>query len=211
MSVAEYTAAFVSIMIGLALADLATSLQRLLRAGPRVKWDILAPAAALLTTAFVINVWWTMYSVLSRMERLSVAAFIPDLVSLVLLFCLASSSLPDRVDEEGLDLRRYYEQNRRWLWRLFAAYTFWVTLLVLVRYIGGGATLVQIAGATLPNLFLLVLMLTLAHSARRGIHVAGIAVLLLITAFAWLPQEVRGARSADQALPKAAAAAPLRS
>jgi hypothetical protein len=53
--VAEYVAAFISIMVGLALADLATSFQRLLRAGKRVKWDLLTPASATLVTAFVIN------------------------------------------------------------------------------------------------------------------------------------------------------------
>jgi hypothetical protein len=190
MTVAEYTAAFVSIMIGLALADLATSLQRLLRAGPRVKWDILTPAAALLSAAFVINVWWTMFAVLSQVERLSVASFIPDLVSLVLLFCLASSALPDEVPQDGLDLRDYYERNRRWLWRLFAAYTCWVTLLALIRGVSAGATAGQIAGSTVPNLVLLAVMLTLSRTSRRGIHIAGIAALLLVTALAWLPQEV---------------------
>jgi hypothetical protein len=221
MSVAEYIAAFVSIMIGLALADLATSLQRLLRAGPRVKWDIFTPAAALLTTAFVINVWWTMYAVLSKMERLSVAAFVPDLVSLVLLFCLASSSLPDHVGDDGLDLRDYYERNRRWFWRLFAGYTLWVTLVVLVRHVSGGANAGQIAGATLPNTFLLVMMLALSRTGRRSVHFAGISVLLLVTALAWLPQEVRGnaaglglpgaATGAQQQPARPVAAAPLRS
>lgn len=191
MSVAEYTAAFVSIMIGLALADLATSLQRLLRAGRRVKWDVLTPAAALLTAAFVINVWWTMYAMLSQVERLTVASFIPDLVSLVLLFCLASSALPDAVPEDGLDLREYYERNRPWLWRLFAAYTFWVSLLFLIRGIAVEATAGQLAGGTVPNLVLLMLMLTLSRTSRRAIHIAGIAALLLVTALAWLPQEVR--------------------
>jgi hypothetical protein len=206
MSVAEYTAAFVSIMVGLALADLAVSLQRLLRAGPRVRWDLLTPAAALLATGFVINIWWTMYASLSRVERLSVASFIPDLVTLVLLFCLASSALPDAVPDEGLDLRVYYERNRRWLWRLFAAYTVWVTLVVLVRFLAAGATAGQVARATIPNLVLMALMLTLARSGRRALHVAVLAVLLLVTALAWLPQEVRG--GAERPAP--AAAVPVR-
>jgi hypothetical protein len=62
MSIAEYVAGFVSIMIGLALADLATSLQRLLRGGAKVRWDLLTPATALLVIASVISVWWQMFS-----------------------------------------------------------------------------------------------------------------------------------------------------
>jgi hypothetical protein len=204
MSVAEYTAAFVSIMIGLALADLATSMQRLLRAGQLVKWDILTPAAALLTAGFVINVWWTMYGALSQVERLSIASFIPELVTLVLLFCLASSALPDEVGPKGIDLRLYYENNRRWLWRLFAAYVFWVTLVVLVRGLSKEASVGQVAAGTVPNLLLFVLMLALSRTSRRRVHMAGIAILLLVTALAWLPQEVRGAANP----PAPAAAAP---
>ncbi len=99
MSIAEYVAGFISIMIGLALADLATSFQRLLRSGARVTWDLLTPATALLVTAFVINVWWAMFSALNAIRSLSLAAFIPDMIGLLLLFCLASSALPDEVEE----------------------------------------------------------------------------------------------------------------
>lgn len=74
MSVAEYVAAFISILIGLALADLATSFQKLLRAGNRVRWNLLTPATAVLVTAFVINVWWSMFGTLNAMRSISVGA-----------------------------------------------------------------------------------------------------------------------------------------
>ena len=190
MSVAEYIAAFVSIIIGLALADLVTSLQRLLRAGRRVSWDWLTPMAALLTMAFVINVWWTMYGSLLRLDRISVAAFVPDLISLLLLFSIASSALPDEVPAEGLVLSRFYEDNRRWFWRLFALYTLWVTVVNGVRAASGGASAGTLAGVTVPNLVLATLMVVLASTPRRRIHYAIVALLLVVTALAWLPQEV---------------------
>jgi hypothetical protein len=189
MSVAEYVAAFVSIMVGLALADLATSLQRLLRAGERVRWDFLTPAAAVLTTAFVINVWWVTFDTLNAMRSISVGGFIPDLISLLLLFCLASSALPDEVGEE-LILADYYRDNQRRFWGLFAVYTIWVTILVAVRGSLAGAAWQSLIGNVVPNLVLAALMLVLVVTRRRWAHVLIITLLLVITGLAWLPQEI---------------------
>lgn len=189
MSVAEYIASFISIMIGLALADLATSLQRLLRGGRRVRWDLLTPLAAILVTAFVINVWWTMFATLNQARSISVASFIPDLISLLLLFCLASSALPDEVGER-LDLADYYRDNRRRFWGLFALYTGWVTLVIGARSQLTGDPPGRFLSAILPNLVLAGLMLVLVATPRRWIHLLVIAILLVTTGLAWLPQEL---------------------
>ncbi|HZG08571.1 MAG TPA: hypothetical protein VEZ70_06300 [Allosphingosinicella sp.] len=197
MSVAEYVAAFISIMIGLALADLATSLQRLLRAGARVRWDYLTPAAAILVTAFIINVWWAMFGALNAMRSLTVAGFIPDLISLLLLFCLASSALPDEIGER-LDLADYYRSTRTWLWGLFALYTIWVTIVVGARTVAANASMGAFLGNVVPNAVLASLMLVLAVTDRRWVHAALISLLLLVTAAAWLPQELAGANPSGQ-------------
>ena len=191
MSVAEYIAAFISIMIGLALADLATSLQRLLRAGRRVKWDLLTPAAAILVTAFVINVWWASFGLLNAMSSISVAGFIPDLIALLLLFCLASSALPDEVGET-LDLADYYRGNSRRFWSLFAMYTAWVTVVGGVRAALAGASPGSMIGIVVPNLLLTALMAVLIWTPRRWVHVLVIVLILVISGLAWLPQEIRG-------------------
>lgn len=190
MSVAEYIASFISIMVGLALADLATSLQRLLRAGGHVRWDIFTPASAVLVTAFVINVWWAMFGALNSMGSISVAAFIPDLISLVLLFCLASSVLPDDLPERG-DLAAYYDENRKRFWTLFVTYTLWVTAVIAVRGSLGGKSGADLIGSIVPNLLLSGLMLLLLWTPRRVVHLIVVALLLAISATAWLPQELR--------------------
>ena len=189
MSIAEYVAGFISIMIGLALADLATSLQRLLRGGARVKWDVLTPAAALLVTAFVINVWWAMFGALNAIRSLSLAAFIPDMIGLLLLFCLASSALPDEVRED-MDLAAYYSDNRRRIWGLFAAYTIWTTIVAGGRGWSAGLSSGAMVGTVVPNLVLASLMLLLMATSRKWVHLVVIALLLLTTGLAWLPQEI---------------------
>lgn len=194
MSLAEYLTGFISIIVGLALADLATSLQRLLRRGSGVKWDLLTPAAALLVTAFIINVWWATFDSLQAMRSISVGAFLPDLVALLLLFLLASSALPDEVGEDGCDLAAYYRDNRKRFWILFALYTLWVTLTSGVRATLNDAGLGTLAGAVIPNLVLASLMLLLVAVSKKWVHALVIALLLVTTAIAWLPAELgRGA------------------
>jgi hypothetical protein len=189
VSVAEYIAAFISIVIGLSLADLATSLQRLLRAGERVKWDPLAPAAAILVAAFIINVWWTSFESLNALRSISVAVFIPDLISLLLLFCLASSALPDEVPAT-LDLADYYRENRRQFWSLFVFYIVWVTAVAGLRAQLAGVPGNAMIGTVAPNLVLTSLMLVLIWTPRRWVHGLVIALLLAIIGSAWLPQEL---------------------
>lgn len=176
-------------MIGLALADLVVSLQRLLRAGKRVRWDWLTPAAAVLVTAFIINVWWAMFGTLNAMRSLSVAGFIPDLIALLILFCLASSALPDEIGE-SMELADYYQDNRTRFWGLFASYTLWVTLVAGVRSVGANASGASMAGTVLPNVFMASLMILLVATSRRWVHASVIALLLVITGLAWLPQEL---------------------
>jgi hypothetical protein len=178
-------------MIGLALAELATSLQRLLRAGRRVKWDMLTPAAAILVTAFVINVWWESFGAFNAMSSISVAGFIPNLIALLLLFCLASSALPDEVPET-LDLANYYRENRRRLWSLFALYTGWVTVVAGVRANLAGAPPGAMMRIVVPNLLLIALMAVLIRTPRRWVHMLVIVLILVIVGSAWLPQELKG-------------------
>lgn len=176
-------------MIGLALADLATSLQRLLRGGNRVRWNWLTPVAAILVTAFIINVWWAMFGTLNAMRSLSVGGFIPDLISLLILFCLASSALPDEVGD-SLDLAEYYQDNRSRFWGLFALYTLWVTFVAGVRSATAGAALSSLVGTVLPNLLMASLMILLVATSRKWVHAVVIAFLLIVTGLAWLPQEL---------------------
>jgi flagellar biosynthesis protein FliQ len=189
VTIAEYVAGFISIMLGLALADLATSLQRLLRGGAKVKWDLLTPATALLVTAFVINVWWAMFGALNAIRSLSLAALIPDIVGLLLLFCLASSVLPDEVRDDT-DLSLYYSENRKRIWGLFATYTIWTTIVIGWRGLSAGLSAGTMIGSVVPNLLLASLMLLLVGTSRRWVHLLVIGLLLATTGLAWLPQEL---------------------
>jgi hypothetical protein len=120
MSAADYLSTFVSIVLGLALADLATSLHRLLRARSCVKWDWLAPLAAFGAMVVIVMSWWELYD--NFTGRVALGRFLPILFSLLLLFLLAAAAFPDDVPDEGIDLRAYYLDNRTYFWGIFALF-----------------------------------------------------------------------------------------
>ncbi len=120
----EYLLILLSIVLGLAIADLCVSLNRLLGAGARVKWDWLAPLAALLAMEMVVTRWWLWFADAGLLRNVTYAMYLVLILTGVLLFLLAAAALPDEVGDEGVDLRAYYATTARRFWLTFAAY--WV-------------------------------------------------------------------------------------
>jgi hypothetical protein len=179
----EHVAGFVGIVVGLALADVAHSLHRLLRARQRVKWNLLAPLAALLVTVSIVNAWWSMDPVFGH--ALTFAAFLPNLATLILLFLLASAALPDQVPDHGLDLGHYYMDNRGYFWGLFAL---WVVALVANEAVvarAAGRSALAILGDTWANLAFAALFILLMWTRSRWVHGAVLVFSLAILLASW--------------------------
>jgi hypothetical protein len=112
---------FASIILAMAVGDVITSLNRLLSAGARIRWDWLSPLAATLAFLKIVKQWWAWFGGASFAGGMTFGMFLGVLVSAVLLFLLAASALPDSLDE-GTDLRDYYHATARRFWLLFAAH-----------------------------------------------------------------------------------------
>jgi asparagine N-glycosylation enzyme membrane subunit Stt3 len=67
----------------------------------------------------------------------------------------------------------------------------WAALGNAVAAVRAGSSARTIAEVTLPNVFLVGLMIVLATNERRWVHVLGLGFLLLVVLSAWLPQEIR--------------------
>ena len=183
MATAEHVTTFVSILVGLALADIAHSLHRLLRAGRRVSWDPLAPLAAFFVTASVVNTWWTADRVYAH--ALTYATILPNLVSLILLFLVASAVFPDEVPTEGLDLKAYYLDNRRYFWGLFILWLLALVINEAMTSAAQGRTSEEILRAVGPNLPFVPLFGLLMWTRNRWVHGVVLVFCLLVIVGSW--------------------------
>jgi hypothetical protein len=113
-----YLAAFVTIVLAIALSDLVMSTHRLLRARKRVKWDVLPLLMAAYVYFTLLSEFFSLWTELS-VERFAYidlvgAMVVPSPVSLA-----AFAVLPDEVPTKGLSLNEFYFGQRRYLVILF--------------------------------------------------------------------------------------------
>ncbi len=118
----EYIIPLVSVLVGLAIADLAVSFNRLLRARNKVKWDWLPLLSAFMAILAVLDIWWVFYGEQQSTFYQTLAGFLPIAAQLILLYLINAAALPDDVPEEGMDLKKFYEDNSPYLWSLFVIY-----------------------------------------------------------------------------------------
>jgi hypothetical protein len=173
----EYLLLFVSVIMGLAVSDLAISLNRLLDAGKRVRWDWLAPLAAIVALLKIITQWWSWFGAAKIAKGLTFEMFLGLLVGGILMFLMAAAALPDRADDDVIDLAGHYEAVRRRYWLLFAAHWTLVTGVSLWAQM-------QIQGAhlrlTSPFYLLVPAAVALAFVKNRWVHTAALAGLIAL-------------------------------
>ena len=181
MSIADFLLAFVGIIIGLGVADLLTSLHRLLRAGKRVKWHWATPTLAILMLLVTLVVWFRSYVAFSEIRSETIADFLPVFLVLVFSFLMMAAALPDEVPESGIDLKQFYFSSRVHLWSLMSATLGGFTLLYFVEHWSIGlAPLLSIAWPTLISFTLAVVA---ALTRRMWIHALAIGWIFTVTIY----------------------------
>ena len=178
----EFILTFASLLVGLALADITTSLHRLLRARARVRWDWLPLAATALVVLTVIQFWWAFYGIGRATAWTSYGRFVPLVALLMVMFLLASAALPDEVPPEGTDLSTYYAGNGRYFWSLFALFILLAIPVGAIAYQAGWVVLVRQQTA---NLLLAGVLVSLAVVRQRRFHVVVVVLLLAVLGFRW--------------------------
>lgn len=120
MNPSEHLAVLVSIIIGLAIADLLTSFHRLVRARDRVRFHWLPLTWAGLIFLQLVQIWWVYFFALQAELWRGYFAYVFFLLVPVLLFLIASWVLPDHEAKEGVDLEAYYLKEHAWLFGLIS-------------------------------------------------------------------------------------------
>ena len=174
----EFALGLFSVLIGLAIADIATSFHRLMRAQPRVRWDPLVLLSALFAIVITVGMWFDLWGIRNATSVRHFFLYLALVGTFFVLFLIAASSLPDHASE-GLDLREFYGRNRRYFWSLVMLFEI-IYVLFGIHFLG--SVLDRLPHAVIAAIIfqwtILVAVpgvLTLVRS--RAIHYAGLALL----------------------------------
>src|SRR5919206_1943234 len=118
MSPFDYALGLVSILVGLALADIAASLHRLLRQARSVRWDGRVVLCAALVIITIVGMWFEVWAIRSVKAVLSFPFYLSLFIEFMVLFLISAACLPDE-PEESRDLGAFYDGNTTYLWSLF--------------------------------------------------------------------------------------------
>ena len=119
----EYALGIFAVLIGLAVADIASSLHRLLRNKTRVRWDPLALLAAAYALCVAVSMWFDIWGVRHFDATRHFFFYIGLVAELFILYLIAAASLPDETSGQT-DLREYYAGNRHHFWSLVVLFQF---------------------------------------------------------------------------------------
>lgn len=120
MSPVEHLIVLVSIIIGLAIVDLLSSLRHLIRNRDRVRFHWLPLTWTALIFLQLVQIWWTYFYSLQADIWRSYFAYAFLLMVPVLLYLIASWILPDRDEAGQIDLREYYFRENGWIFGLIS-------------------------------------------------------------------------------------------
>ena len=132
----EQALVFASIILGVAISDQILSLHRLLRTYAPVRWHWAQPWFAMIVLMTDMMIWWAIAG--DAKGPVSIGAFLPKVVQLILLALLTVSTLPDAVPATGVDLAEFYQRNKRYQWTLLALSFAWSFLIDIVDVVSGG-------------------------------------------------------------------------
>lgn len=188
MMIVDYISVFSAIIIGLAVADLATSFHKLMRHGERVRWDWLIIAVVLLVLLNLVAVWWVTLLWYGEIKDMSIAAYLPDLAILLILFLAAAAILPDEVPAEGLALRDFYLSNSSYFWTLWSILVALVIVVLGPRYLPN-ADWPTFIREEIPNGLFLGGAIILARTKRYWVHAVIVLAMLGYTVWDYFPQD----------------------
>jgi hypothetical protein len=187
----EYALGIFSVLIGLAVADIAASLHRLLRHRSQVNWDPLALLAAGYALCMAVYMWFDIWGVRNFAATRHFFFYLGLVGQLFLLFLVAAASLPDEADDQT-SLRSYYAGNSRYFWLLVTLFQA-VYFAFGVYFVGGSLVRAPLAVA-LPAWAQmaapLVISLLLSAWRPRALHYLGLAALYLVMALHYVAMQI---------------------
>lgn len=190
MSLFEFTFGLSAVILGLALAHMASTVSKLAMAGRRVRW---APEPLLLAGIIVlviVSVWMFQWDARTRTGT-TIGLMLMQVGKLLLPFMAATFVLPDPIPEEGpVDLYAHYDRTRALTFGALIAglLAFWAVAMVQWAGEGPGAEPMTVwaVAKTVPWGFCLGYGLLIVVR-RRWVNVGLLAVGLVYYGWQVLP------------------------
>ncbi len=177
MSKFEIIATLITIVFGLMLADLFTSLHKLIKARKIVKWHWLPLLNSWYLFILILKNWWSLTSI----EEYNMIKFLAFAHILILLYLSVSIVLPDKIHKKGINLKEYYFQHHRYYWGLMAAVILISMLISIV------SKLIYSSPLNIPNIIIMIIIISLnillVISKRYWIHSVVLIFFTLMTLF----------------------------
>jgi hypothetical protein len=121
MNAFDYALGLLTILMGLALADITFSFHHLAVRARTIRWDGRPLIAAALVIVECVRLWFGQWTLRSVAIALTFPIYFGLFIQMLLLVLLASASLPDKPADD-CDIGAVYEQRRRYFWGLFTFY-----------------------------------------------------------------------------------------
>ena len=107
----DYAVGLISILVGLALADVGGSLHKLLRQGRAVRWDGRVILSVTLVISVITGMWFSVWDLRTVNAVLWYPFYLTLFLEFMVLFLVCAACLPDDAVEDR-DLGAFYEKNR---------------------------------------------------------------------------------------------------
>lgn len=176
----EYIIPLVSVLVGMAIADLAVSFNRLLRGHRRVKWELLPLLASFMSILAVLDMWWMFYSMQDSTFYRTLIGFLPLAVQLILLFLINAAALPDEVPKDRMNLKTFYEKNSVYFWSLFLIYFISIYITRGISFLMLDWDIIDVLKNTFFNFVIVVMVISLIFIKNRWYHAALIIMFIAV-------------------------------
>ena len=186
----EYSLGLITVLVGLGLADLATSLHRLMRVQPIRQWDVRMILAGLYAGLMLVSMWFNVWSIRDRPEVRTYFHYLWMIAEFLLLFLLAAESLPD---EPTLEVAEgHYDRVRVRFWTI--ALFFHLSVFAHWLYFRSRQPVSFFTDLDAADVFFqsaaLVVPAALIWRRERRIHIAGLIILIVGIVFAFRSQSM---------------------
>ena len=172
----DFAIGLMTIITGLAIADMVASTHILMMNRKRVDWDWLAMLAAAFIFLLIVSSWGISYRNMGNQAINPILGlFVITLAQVIPMYLAARAVLPDAVGEDGVSLAAHYAQVSRYFWCAIA-----ITYLIFVVYGMYTLGLAVTVGEYLSPTAQLLMMALLIASRRRSVHAVVVPLIFLL-------------------------------